>query len=183
MIVALVAAGATLVARHSAGSDTASAGKASASAGSSGFGTPTGPEGFCPGPEDVQPAATPCIPFDPNKRYAENHAYRKQQPLTAAERSGAQPKADALAAELARLAGTRTDQAAVRKAVGTVLKLALDRVEIQANGYDAPLRNISVGGGTGKVCVNGTIDTTGKATAEVAGRTLDGGCLPSPGGH
>jgi hypothetical protein len=139
---------------------------------------------FCPPPEAPKPTGPQpsCIPFDWEKRVAENHAFQQQQPISDAQRAASRPKADALAAELTRLAGTRTDETAVRRAVAKVLGLDLPRVEAQGT-FDGPLKNISVGGGTGVVCVNGAIDTTGKATAEVDGRTNDGSCLPGPGGH
>lgn len=46
-----------------------------------------------------------------------------------------------------------------------------------------PLHDMLVGGGEGRVCVNGTVDSSGHATAEVVGRTVEGTCLPGRGGH
>ncbi|MFI6494145.1 hypothetical protein [Streptomyces sp. NPDC050564] len=56
------------------------------------------------------------------------------------------------------------------------------KIEIQGSRF-APLRDVLVGGGEGRACVNGTVDSGGRADAEVIGRTADGTCLPGPGGH
>ncbi|MDJ0342415.1 hypothetical protein QMK19_22035 [Streptomyces sp. H10-C2] len=75
------------------------------------------------------------------------------------------------------------DASAVREAAGHALGVPAAQIEIKAAGYDKPLKNVQVGGGGGKVCVNGTVDTDGAVTTEVAGRTLEGTCLPGDGGH
>jgi len=180
LVVVLLAVGVAVLVRGR--TDTASSvGANGASPGGS-----TGPGGvaYCPGPEEPPPPspAPSCIPFDWNSRVAENHAYNDEQPLTDAQRAAAQPKATALAAELARLAGKPATETAVRQDAANALGLPLTSIEARGT-FDGPLKNILVGGGTGAVCVNGSIDISGKATAEVVGRTMDGTCLPGLGGH
>lgn len=126
---------------------------------------------------------SPCISQDQAGKYAENHGYRREQEITAQQRAGAQGTADALAAELTRLAGKPLGPDEVRAAVAPVLGLKPNEVEIQVGARGKGLEHVAVGGGQGKVCVNGRVDSFGTATAEVAGRTMDGTCLPGLGGH
>ncbi|MFG3037840.1 precorrin-3B C(17)-methyltransferase [Streptomyces sp. NPDC048330] len=139
---------------------------------------------FCPSPEEPPlPPGTPCIPQDPARKYAENHAYRQEQKIGDAERAAAQGKARALAEALRDLAGKPVGRAEVQAAAGAALGLAPGSVEYREGRRGKPLTNIEVGGGPAKVCVNGRVDEQGTATAEVTGRTLDGTCLPGLGGH
>ncbi|KRD11936.1 MULTISPECIES: hypothetical protein [unclassified Streptomyces] len=140
------------------------------------------PKGFCPPPQDTRAAPSPCISADWDKRVAENHAYRQQQPITAEQEREARPRATALATVLQSLAASGTTADALRTAAATALGLKPDEIEIQGEVLK-PLHDVLVGGGEGRVCVNGTVDGSGHATAEVVGRTLDGACLPGQGGH
>ncbi|MFE1963360.1 precorrin-3B C(17)-methyltransferase [Streptomyces sp. NPDC059479] len=140
------------------------------------------PKGYCPLPEEQQATPSPCITFDWNQRLAENHAYRSPMPITTEQKQQAAPRAKALAAALRKLAGTGTTEAGLRAAAGDALGLRPEETEIQGHRFD-PLRDVLVGGGEGRVCVNGRIDSTGQAEAEVVGRTADGTCLPGLGGH
>ncbi|MFD9003640.1 precorrin-3B C(17)-methyltransferase [Streptomyces sp. NPDC059582] len=139
-------------------------------------------KGYCPLPEEDGPTPSPCITFDWNQRVAENHAYRSPMPITARQKEQAAPRAERLAAALGKLAATGTTQDALRAAAAEALGLRPDEIEVQGFRFD-PLRDMLVGGGEGRVCVNGTVDSTGRATAEVVGRTADGSCLPGLGGH
>ncbi|MGW3248864.1 precorrin-3B C(17)-methyltransferase [Streptomyces sp. NPDC001070] len=143
---------------------------------------PSGVGGFCPPPEAEPATPTPCITLDWNQRVAENHAYRSAMPITDEQKEQAAPKAKALAAVLTKLAAAGTSQDALRAAAAGALGLPRDRIEVQGD-YFAPLHDVLVGGGEGRVCVNGSVDSTGKAHAEVVGRTADGSCLPGLGGH
>ncbi|MGQ4362863.1 precorrin-3B C(17)-methyltransferase [Streptomyces sp. SAS_272] len=140
------------------------------------------PKGFCPPPEDTRAAPSPCISADWDQRVAENHAYRRQQPITAEQEREARPRAKALAAVPQRLAAAGTTADALRTAAATALGLEPDEIEIQGVVLKS-LHDVLVGGGEGRVCVNGTVDGSGHASAEVVGRTLDGTCLPGQGGH
>ncbi|MFF7677516.1 precorrin-3B C(17)-methyltransferase [Actinacidiphila glaucinigra] len=139
-------------------------------------------KGFCPPPEAPQAEPSPCITFDWNQRVAENHAFRSPLPITEEQRRQAAPKAEALAAALTELAASGTSQDALRAAAARALSLTPDQIELRGARFD-PLRDVLVGGGEGRVCVNGSVDGTGKADAEVVGRTADGTCLPGLGGH
>ncbi|WP_431962463.1 precorrin-3B C(17)-methyltransferase [Actinacidiphila sp. bgisy160] len=139
-------------------------------------------KGFCPPPEAPQAEPSPCITFDWNQRVAENHAYRSPLPITEEQRRQAAPKAEALAAALTRLAASGTSQDALRAAAARALSLTPSQIEVRGAHFDPP-RDVLVGGGEGRVCVNGTVDGGGKAHAEVVGRTADGTCLPGLGGH
>ncbi|WP_377271199.1 precorrin-3B C(17)-methyltransferase [Peterkaempfera sp. SMS 1(5)a] len=139
--------------------------------------------GYCPPPEAAPADPSPCITYDWGQRYAENHGYRQEQPISAQERTQAQPMADALATALRALAGRHPDTARIRAAAGQALGLPAARVELKSDGYDVPQHGFAVGGGQGKVCVNGTVSADGAVHTEVAGRTLDGPCLPGDGGH
>ncbi|MFC9270077.1 precorrin-3B C(17)-methyltransferase [Streptomyces zhihengii] len=141
-----------------------------------------GAQGYCPLPEEQRATPTPCITFDWNQRVKENHAYREPMAITEEQRAAAAPRAEALGAALKRLAATGTTEDGLRAAVGDALGLPAESVEVRGGGYD-PLREIVVGGGEGKVCVNGGVDAAGAASAEVVGRTNDGTCLPGLGGH
>ncbi|WP_406174868.1 hypothetical protein [Streptomyces sp. NBC_00996] len=88
----------------------------------------------------------------------------------------------ALAAALRKLAATGTTESAPRAAAAEALGMSAGRIEMQGTRF-APLRDVLVGGGEDRVCVNGTVDSTGRADAEVIGRTADGTCLPGLGGH
>ncbi|WP_435972137.1 precorrin-3B C(17)-methyltransferase [Streptomyces sp. Qhu_M48] len=138
----------------------------------------------CPMPNEP-PLATPvpCISYDPDKRYAENHGYRREFEISDQQRAEAAGKAEALRAALAKLAGKPVDQAEVRAAAAQALGLRSNAVEVRDDAFGAPAKSITVGGGRGKVCVNGHLEENGTATAEVVGRTMDGSCIPSPGGH
>ncbi|MFF4168719.1 precorrin-3B C(17)-methyltransferase [Streptomyces sp. NPDC001744] len=139
---------------------------------------------YCPGPEEPPlPTPVPCVSQDPAQKYAENHAYRREQELTAEERAGAREKADALGRALKGLVGKPGGEADVRAAAAAALGLAPGDLEYRQGASGKVLRNVLVGGGRGKVCVNGGIGDTGDVTAEVAGRTMDGTCLPGLGGH
>jgi len=142
----------------------------------------TAGKGFCPPDEARSATPSPCITFDWNQRMAENHGYRSAMPITEEQREKAAPKAKALAAVLAKLAASGTSQDAVRAAAAGALGVKPDQVEIQGEHF-APLFDVLVGGGEGRVCVNGRVNREGKADAEVVGRTADGTCLPGPGGH
>ncbi|MER5603204.1 precorrin-3B C(17)-methyltransferase [Streptomyces sp. NPDC002265] len=139
-------------------------------------------EGYCPLPEEDGPTPTPCITFDWNQRVAENHAYRSPMPITSLQKQQGAPRAEALTRALRKLAAKGTTEAALRDAAAGALGLRPAQIEIQGFRFD-PLRDVLVGGGQGRVCVNGTIDATGRASAEVVGRTADGTCLPGLGGH
>lgn len=139
-------------------------------------------KGFCPPPEAAPAEPSPCITFDWNQRVAENHAYRSPMPITEEQRRQAAPKAEALAAALTKLAASGTSQDALRAAAARALSLTPPQIELRGARF-APLRDILVGGGEGRVCVNGSVDAAGKAYAEVVGRTADGTCLPGLGGH
>lgn len=140
------------------------------------------PKGFCPLPEEQPAAPSPCITFDWNQRQKENHGYREPVPITEEQRRDAAPRAEALAAVLKRLAGTGTTQDGLRAAAAGALGLPEERIELRVHSFD-PLGDALVGGGEGKVCVNGGVGSTGTASAEVIGRTKDGTCLPGLGGH
>lgn len=149
-----------------------------------GAATASGPS--CPAPEDARPADPgPCNSYDPEDpadKYAENHGYRREMGLTTQERAGAQGTAEALAAELRKFAGKPATQTELQAAVAAVIGLRENEVEVRGE-FGGALEDVLVGGGHGKVCVNGHIGGAGRATAEVAGRTMDGTCLPGLGGH
>jgi hypothetical protein len=128
---------------------------------------------------------TPCISQDPSQKYAENHGYRRPMELTPQERAGAQGAAERLGRTLRGLAAKPAGEDEIRAAAAAALGLSPDDIEYRAGapGPGGLPRSIVLGGGTGKVCVNGLIGTSGTATAEVAGRTMDGTCLPGLGGH
>ncbi|MFC4188492.1 MULTISPECIES: precorrin-3B C(17)-methyltransferase [Streptomyces] len=137
-------------------------------------------EGFCPLPEDDRPAPTPCVTEDWNARLKENHAYREPMPITAEQKAEAAPRAKALAAALAELADTGTTEDALRAAAAEAIGMTPEQIEVLGTGF-APLRKVKVGGGEGRVCVNGAVDGSGHADAEVVGRSADGACLPLTG--
>ncbi|MFJ1808061.1 MULTISPECIES: precorrin-3B C(17)-methyltransferase [unclassified Streptomyces] len=139
-------------------------------------------KGLCPPPEDTLASPSPCITSDWDQRVAENHAYRQARSLTAEQREVAQPRATALAEVLRRLVAKGTTPDGLRTAAAEALGLEARQIEVQGE-VRVPLHDMLVGGGEGPVCVNGTIDSSGHATAEVVGRTLDGACLPGLGGH
>ncbi|MFC7928011.1 precorrin-3B C(17)-methyltransferase [Streptomyces cinereoruber] len=147
-------------------------------------GTPSGGMRYCPSPQEppIDPSV-PCISQDPAQKYAENHAYRQEMEIGEEERAGAQGKADALAEALKGLVGKPVGEVEVRAAAAAALGLEPADVEYRAGTPGKVLKDVVVGGGRGKVCVNGNIDSQGNATAEVAGRTMDGTCLPGLGGH
>lgn len=135
---------------------------------------------YCPSPQEPRlPPGTPCISQDPNLKYQENHGYRREQEITAEQRAGAQGKAEALAEALKGLAGKPVGEAEIVAAAATALGLEPGRIEYRQLRRPEAL----VGGGSGKVCVIGTMGREGHAAAEVTGRTLDGTCLPGLGGH
>lgn len=188
-VVVLVTAGAAVVVRQSGG------GSGSSGAHDRGW------FAYCPLPETVKQGASPqdtpqpCASFtdaadspDPSDpsgqdaRAAENHAHRQEQPLTAAQRAAARPQADALAAELRKLAGTRTDEASVRTAAARALGLPASRIELRGD-FTRPLTTLAVAGDTGQICVTGSLSPTGTPTTTITGRPLDDTCLPGPGGH
>ncbi|MGV9688755.1 precorrin-3B C(17)-methyltransferase [Streptomyces sp. NPDC003444] len=147
-------------------------------------GAPGGGMRYCPSPgEPPSDPSLPCISQDPAQKYAENHAYRKEMEIGEEERAGARGKADALAEALKGLAGKPVGETEVRAAAAAALGLGPNDVEYRQGTPGKVLRDVLVGGGRGKVCVNGQIDSRGNATAEVAGRTMDGTCLPGLGGH
>ncbi|MDR6974060.1 hypothetical protein J2X68_000738 [Streptomyces sp. 3330] len=139
-------------------------------------------KGFCPPPEDTLASPSPCISYGWDQRVAENHAYREAQPITAGQRQEARPRATALAAALQRLAAKGTTLDGLRTAAAEALGLEARQIEVQGD-FLAPLHDVLVGGGEGRVCVNGAVDVEGHATAEVVGRTVEGTCLPGLGGH
>ncbi|MFB7373738.1 precorrin-3B C(17)-methyltransferase [Streptomyces sp. NPDC056222] len=147
-------------------------------------GAPTS-QASCPAPEDARPADPgPCNAYDPEDpadKYAENHGYRRETELTAEQRAGAEGAAEALAAELRKFAGKRATEDELQAAVASVIGVRENEVEVRGE-FDKVLKDVLVGGGHGKVCVNGHIGESG-ATAEVAGRTMDGTCIPGLGGH
>jgi hypothetical protein len=139
-----------------------------------------------PGVRDrwVTVSPSPCITTSETQRYAENHAYRQRVPITATQTAQAAPRAAALLTALTKLSASRTaDEAALRSAVVKALGLTANGAEIKGTEAGAPLRYVEVGGGAGRVCVNGAIDGQGKAATEVVGRTLEGTCLEGDGGH
>jgi hypothetical protein len=115
-------------------------------------------------------------------RYAENHGYRREMELTPEQRAGAEDEAEALGAVLRTFAGKSATEAELRAAVAPVIGVQPNEVEVRGV-FGRPLKNVLVGGGHGKVCVNGRIGDLDGVTAEVAGRTMDGTCLPGLGGH
>ncbi|MFI9586576.1 precorrin-3B C(17)-methyltransferase [Streptomyces sp. NPDC052236] len=137
---------------------------------------------YCPLPEERRATPSPCITLDWNARLAENHAYREPMAITAEQKANAAPRAKALAAALTKLADAGTTKTGIRAATAEALGTGLEQIELRGDDF-APLRGVLVGGGEGKVCVNGTVDSTGHADAEVVGRTADGTCLPGLGGH
>ncbi|MER5200129.1 precorrin-3B C(17)-methyltransferase [Streptomyces sp. NPDC002755] len=139
-------------------------------------------KGFCPPPEDTRASPSPCISYGWDQRVAENHAYREAQPITAEQEREARPRATALAAALQELAAKGTTADGLRTAAAEALGLETRQIEVQGN-FLAPLRDLLVGGGEGRVCVNGSVDADGHASAEVVGRTVEGTCLPGLGGH
>ncbi|QXE37162.1 precorrin-3B C(17)-methyltransferase [Streptomyces sp. GMY02] len=143
---------------------------------------PGEPKGYCPLPEEQRATPSPCITFDWDARVAENHAYREPMQITEEQKKQATPRAEALATALRKLAETGTTEDGLRAAAADALGLRPVEIETRGDTF-APLRDVLVGGGEGKVCVNGRVDSTGQAEAEVVGRTNDGTCLPGLGGH
>ncbi|MFD9434729.1 precorrin-3B C(17)-methyltransferase [Streptomyces sp. NPDC060002] len=139
-------------------------------------------KGFCPPPEDTLASPSPCISYGWDQRVAENHAYREAQPITAEQRQEAQPRATALAAALQELSAKGTTLDGLRTAAAQALGLEARQIEVQGD-FLVPLHDMLVGGGEGRVCVNGTVGISGRASAEVVGRTVEGTCLPGLGGH
>jgi hypothetical protein len=139
-------------------------------------------KGFCPPPEDTRASPSPCISYGWDQRVAENHAYRQPLSITSEQRQEGQPQATALAAALQKLAGSGTTLDGLRTAAAGALGLEAKQIEVRGDFLD-PLHDVLVGGGNGRVCVNGTVDSSGQATAEVVGRTVEGTCLPGLGGH
>ncbi|MFD7551592.1 precorrin-3B C(17)-methyltransferase [Streptomyces sp. NPDC059578] len=131
---------------------------------------------------DAPPSAPPPSVTDEwTERVAENHAYRKQASITAEQRREAGPGAEALATALRKLADSdSTTEAALRTATARALGLRPEHIESVGDRF-APLRSALVGGGEGRVCVNGTVHPTGEVETEVVGRTADGTCIPGLG--
>ncbi|MFD6989852.1 precorrin-3B C(17)-methyltransferase [Streptomyces sp. NPDC059943] len=140
------------------------------------------PKGHCPLPEEQPTTPSPCITFDWNERVAENHAYREPMPITEEQKREQIPRADALAAVLKKLADVGTTESGLRAAAADALELKPEQIEMRGHDF-APLREVLVGGGEGRACVNGTVNIAGQVDAEVVGRTADGPCLPGLGGH
>jgi hypothetical protein len=138
---------------------------------------------LCPVHEgsENEPKPSPCISQDWNDRVRENHAYREEMPITAAQRAEAEPRARALAAALKRLAGTGATEDALREAAAEAIGVEPSTVEIR--GEFGASEYVDLGGGHGKVCVLGHLHKGADPTAEVTGRTNDGTCLPGLGGH
>ncbi|MFF0437517.1 precorrin-3B C(17)-methyltransferase [Streptomyces sp. NPDC004327] len=119
------------------------------------------------------------------RKYEENHGYRREMELTDDERGAAAGKAQALKAVLDGLAGTKVTEDQLRDAVAPAMGVEPRSVEVRGE-FGGLLKSVEVGGGTGKVCVNGRIGSAppkSVVSAEVAGRTMDGTCLPGLGGH
>ena len=68
-------------------------------------------------------------------------------------------------------------------AVAEALGVRPEQVELRRQGYGVPAHGVLVGGGKGRVCVNGEVDGAGHVEVEIVGRTLEGTCLPGEGGH
>ena len=136
------------------------------------------PQAYCPLPEEQGPTPSPCIPFDWNQRVAENHAYRDRISITAEQKGAAAPRAKALTAVL----GGPADDG-LGAAVAEALGVRPEQVELRRQGYGVPAHGVLVGGGEGRVCVNGEVDGAGHVEVEIVGRTLEGTCLPGEGGH
>lgn len=136
------------------------------------------PQGYCPLPEEQGPTPSPCITFDWNQRVAENHGYRKRISITAEQKETAAPRAKELTAVL----GGPVD-GGLRAAAAEAIGVRPDRIELRTRGFGVPDHGVLVGGGEGRVCVNGTADAAGHVEVEVVGRTLEGTCLPGEGGH
>ncbi|BFO16992.1 hypothetical protein SHKM778_33800 [Streptomyces sp. KM77-8] len=129
-------------------------------------------------PRGAGTGSFPCVTFDWNRRVAENHAYRDRISITAEQREAAAPRAKALTAVLGEPADDGLD-AAVAEALG----VRPERIELRRQGYGVPAHGVLVGGGEGRVCVNGEVDGAGHVEVEIVGRTLEGTCLPGEGGH
>ncbi|MFI2378496.1 precorrin-3B C(17)-methyltransferase [Streptomyces sp. NPDC018964] len=143
----------------------------------------TEPQGYCPLPEERGPTPSPCVTFDWNQRLAENHGYRERITITAEQKEAAAPRAKALATVLRKLTDAATAEEELRTAAADAVGVRPESIEIRTNGFGTPDHGVLVGGGEGRVCVNGTVDAAGHADVEVVGRTLEGTCLPGEGGH
>ncbi|MEV6423594.1 precorrin-3B C(17)-methyltransferase [Streptomyces sp. NPDC051662] len=143
---------------------------------------PSAAKGYCPLPEERRATPSTCITFDWNERLAENHAYREPMSITAEQKEEAAPKAEALATALRKLVSAGATEGDLRVTAAGALGVRPEQIEIRGD-LSKPLRDVLVDGGEGRVCVNGTVDSTGEADAEVIGRTADGTCLPGLGGH
>ncbi|MFI1422102.1 precorrin-3B C(17)-methyltransferase [Streptomyces sp. NPDC020731] len=141
------------------------------------------PQGYCPLPEERGPTPSPCIPFDWNQRLAENHAYRERITITAEQKEAAAPRAKALAAALGKSADAGPTENGLRAAAADAIGVRPEALELRTKGFAVPDHGVLLGGGKGRVCVNGTVDATGHADVEVVGRTVEGTCLPGEGGH
>ncbi|MFE4372441.1 precorrin-3B C(17)-methyltransferase [Streptomyces sp. NPDC056835] len=139
-------------------------------------------KGYCPLPEERRATPSPCITLDWNERLAENHGYREPMSITPEQKGEAAPRAEALAAALGKLVSAGTTEGDLRVVAAGALGVRQEQIEIRGD-VSGPLRDVLVGGGEGRVCVNGAVDSTGQADAEVVGRTADGTCLPGLGGH
>ncbi|OKK13923.1 precorrin-3B C(17)-methyltransferase [Streptomyces sp. CB02400] len=141
------------------------------------------PQGHCPLPEERGPTPSPCVTFDWNQRLAENHAYRERTTITAEQKEAAAPRAEALAAALEEHADAGTTDDGLRAAAAGAVGVPPEGIEIRERGFGVPDRGVLVGGGEGRVCVNGTVDAADRVEVEVVGRTVEGTCLPGEGGH
>ncbi|MER8184778.1 hypothetical protein [Kitasatospora sp. NPDC094015] len=132
------------------------------------------PVGFCP-PLEAGPAPTPCITYSEAQRYAENHAYQHEMPLSASARADAQPRVQALEAALQQLAGAPLDEESLRRATAgaTGARPETVHVELTPGGNSAKVV-VEAGGGY----VRGTV-AGGRAT--VTGFIADGGCVAAVG--
>ncbi|WP_371495997.1 precorrin-3B C(17)-methyltransferase [Kitasatospora sp. NBC_00374] len=134
------------------------------------------PVAFCPPPE-AGPAPSPCISYSEAQRYADNHAYRQEMPLSESARADNQPRVQALEAALRRLAGAPLTEDGLRRATAeaTGARPAAVHVELWSDGSYA---RVVVEAGSG--CVQGTV-RNGEVTAETTGPIADGGCVPAVG--
>ncbi|MEU9130865.1 precorrin-3B C(17)-methyltransferase [Kitasatospora sp. NPDC048540] len=134
------------------------------------------PVAFCPAPE-AGPAPSPCISYSEEQRYADNHAYKQEMPLSESARADNQPRVQALQAALTKLAGGPLDEDGLRRATAEATGTEPATVHVEL-WRDRSYAQVVVEAGSG--CLKGTINE-GRVTAETTGFIADGGCVPAVG--
>jgi hypothetical protein len=137
----------------------------------------------CP-PAGYPEASSACVDQAEAAKYAENHAFRDRIEITAGDRERWRSPAAELKVALERLYAKDRKPAsgAVAATAARALGVAPSEVAIKTSGYGVGVGETMVAAGEGRACVVATAGPK-SVVVEVAGRTNEGGCLPSDGGH